>query len=277
MASCEAAAGASKPSSSCASCCTASDCSSWPRSAARRSASTTDVAGSPLVARLSSGSSSVTFVPSRWVSCARCASARPHCWIVCRSSCNGAEAAAEASAQAAVEERRRGEALGERSGEPRGVSPASRRASSRPRACCTSAASSCCICSAGSSARITESTCWLSGSGIDEPRSSPSSSPYSTSPPCSSTRARLPAGGGGGGDGSWPCCCCCCRCSCACSAAISSRRSTTLGISRFTTGLLVMLRARFAYRSVLSDSSRLPSAGETHATMRVRVLPPRES
>lgn len=38
-----------------------------------------------------------------------------------------------------------------------------------------------------------------------------------------------------------------------------------------------MLRARAAYRSVFTDSSRLTSAGETHATITVRLLPPRLS
>ena len=47
--------------------------------------------------------------------------------------------------------------------------------------------------------------------------------------------------------------------------------------SLLTTGLLRMLRARLAYLSVLSDSSRLTSAGDTHAIITVRELPPRES
>ena len=47
--------------------------------------------------------------------------------------------------------------------------------------------------------------------------------------------------------------------------------------SRFTTGLLRMFRTRFAYRSVVSVSSKFTSAGDTHATMIVRELPPSES
>ena len=43
------------------------------------------------------------------------------------------------------------------------------------------------------------------------------------------------------------------------------------------TGLLLMLRALAAYRSVLVDSSKLLSAGETQAIMTVLELPPRLS
>lgn len=47
--------------------------------------------------------------------------------------------------------------------------------------------------------------------------------------------------------------------------------------SLLTTGLFLMWRALSAYRSVLSVSSRLMSAGLTHAIMTVRLLPPSES
>ena len=47
--------------------------------------------------------------------------------------------------------------------------------------------------------------------------------------------------------------------------------------SRFTTGLFRMFLALAAYLSVLSVSSRLASAGDMHAIMHVRELPPSES
>ena len=47
--------------------------------------------------------------------------------------------------------------------------------------------------------------------------------------------------------------------------------------SIFTIGLFLIWRARSAYRSVFSVSSKLLSAGLTQAIIRVLLLPPRES
>lgn len=44
-----------------------------------------------------------------------------------------------------------------------------------------------------------------------------------------------------------------------------------------TVGLLRIMRARSAYLRVLRVSSKLTSAGDTHASMTVRELPPRLS
>ena len=45
----------------------------------------------------------------------------------------------------------------------------------------------------------------------------------------------------------------------------------------FRSAAFLMARARAAYRSVLTVSSRFESAGETHATMSVWLDPPSES
>mmetsp|Transcript_40057 Transcript_40057/g.77967 ORF Transcript_40057/g.77967 Transcript_40057/m.77967 type:complete len:217 (-) Transcript_40057:509-1159(-) len=47
--------------------------------------------------------------------------------------------------------------------------------------------------------------------------------------------------------------------------------------SRLIIGLFLMLRARLAYLSVLSVSSKLVSDGEQHAIIKVLLLPPNES
>jgi hypothetical protein len=48
-------------------------------------------------------------------------------------------------------------------------------------------------------------------------------------------------------------------------------------IFSFTSGLFLMLRARDAYSSVLSVSSRLSAAGDTVAMMHVLLQPPSDS
>ena len=47
--------------------------------------------------------------------------------------------------------------------------------------------------------------------------------------------------------------------------------------SLFTIGLFLMLRARLAYFSEFKVSSKFISAGDIHAIIDVRELPPRES
>jgi len=47
--------------------------------------------------------------------------------------------------------------------------------------------------------------------------------------------------------------------------------------SRLTTGLFLMLRARLAYRSALTDSLKLSEEGETQQIINVLEFPPSES
>ena len=61
----------------------------------------------------------------------------------------------------------------------------------------------------------------------------------------------------------------------ACMQVCTHARSLTW--TRLTRATFVMPRARCAYLSVLSVSSNDPSAGEMHATITVRELPPKES
>eukprot|EP00123_Amoebidium_parasiticum_P014693 comp22602_c0_seq1/m.34666 comp22602_c0_seq1/g.34666 ORF comp22602_c0_seq1/g.34666 comp22602_c0_seq1/m.34666 type:complete len:333 (+) comp22602_c0_seq1:1550-2548(+) len=72
---------------------------------------------------------------------------------------------------------------------------------------------------------------------------------------------------------------CLVRASSARSSMISQRifASTSALLSWLITALFLMLRALFAYLSVLRVSGSLMSAGDMHAIISVRLLPPRES